>query len=152
MGVSILEDVFKGCSSTKDRRRAIKDILVRYKYPDNLQRLQSMERLERLWSLQSLKGMGDIEVFQGDYRELEIPKKEKCVIYCDPPYINTEGYFTNFNHEEFYDWVKQQKNCYISEYWMPEDFECVDYINKTVLFCGNTGASLKQEGIWISKN
>lgn len=84
MGVSIPEDVFKGCSSAKDRRRAIKDILVRYKYPDNLQRLQSMERLERLWSLQSLKGMGDIEVSQGDYRELEIPKKEKCVIYCDP--------------------------------------------------------------------
>lgn len=53
--------------------------------------------------------MGDIEVFQGDYRELEIPKKEKCVIYCDPPYINTEGYFTNFSHEEFYDWAKQQK-------------------------------------------
>lgn len=78
MGVSILEDVFKGCSSTKDRRRAIKDILVRYKYPDNLQRLQSMERLERLWSLQSLKGMGDIEVFQGDYRELEIPKKRNA--------------------------------------------------------------------------
>lgn len=84
----------------------LKDVLVRYKYPDNLQRLQSMERLERLWSLQSLKGMGDIEVFQGDYRELEIPKKEKCVIYCDPPYINTEGYFTNFSHEEFYDWAK----------------------------------------------
>lgn len=48
--------------------------------------------------------------------------------------------------------MKQQKNCYISEYWMPGDFECVDYINKTVLFCGNKGASLKQEGIWISKN
>ena len=30
--------------------------------------------------------------------------------------------------------------------------DVVDYINKTVLFCGNMGASLKQEGIWISKN
>lgn len=103
-------------------------------------------------SLQSLKGMGDIEVFQGDYRELEIPKEEKYVIYCDPPYINTEGYFTNFNHEEFYDWVKQQKNCYISEYWMPEDFERVDYIYKTVSFCGKNKSYNKQEGLWVCKN
>ena len=152
MGISIPEDVFKRCSSAKDRRCAIKDILVKLNYPDNLQRLQSMERLERLWSLQSLKGMGDIEVFQGDYRELEIPKEEKYVIYCDPPYINTEGYFTNFNHEEFYDWVKQQKNCYISEYWMPEDFERVDYIYKTVSFCGKNKSYNKQEGLWICKN
>lgn len=84
MGISIPEDVFKGCDTFKDRRHAIKDILVKLNYPDNLQRLQSMERLERLWDLQSLQGMGNIEVFQGDYRELEIPKEEKYVIYCDP--------------------------------------------------------------------
>lgn len=152
MGISIPEDVFKGCDTFKDRRCAIKDILVKLNYPDNLQRLQSMERLERLWDLQSLQGMGNIEVFQGDYRELEIPKEEKYVIYCDPPYINTEGYFTNFNHEEFYDWAKQQKNCYISEYWMPGDFECVDYIDKTVSFCGKNKGCNKQEGLWICKN
>lgn len=152
MGISIPEDVFKGCDTFKDRRRAIKDILVKLNYPDNLQRLQSMERLERLWDLQSLQGMGNIEVFQGDYRELEIPKEEKYVIYCDPPYINTEGYFTNFSHEEFYDWAKQQKNCYISEYWMPGDFECVDYIDKTVSFCGKNKGCNKQEGLWICKN
>lgn len=137
MDISIPEDVFKGCDTFKDRRHAIKDILVKLNYPDNLQRLQNMERLERLWDLQSLQGMSNIEVFQGDYRELGIPEEEKYVIYCDPPYINTEGYSTKFSHEEFYGWAKRQKNCYISEYWMPEDFERVDYIDKTVLFCGN---------------
>lgn len=111
-----------------------------------------MERLERLWDLQSLQGMGNIEVFQGDYRELGIPEEEKYVIYCDPPYINTEGYSTKFSHEEFYGWAKRQKNCYISEYWMPEDFERVDYIDKTVLFCGNNKGCNKQEGLWVCKN
>lgn len=152
MGISIPEDVFKGCDTFKDRRHAIKDILVKLNYPDNLQRLQNMERLERLWDLQSLQGMGNIEVFQGDYRELGIPEEEKYVIYCDPPYINTEGYSTKFSHEEFYGWAKRQKNCYISEYWMPEDFERVDYIDKTVLFCGNNKGCNKQEGLWICKN
>ena len=83
MGISIPEDVFKGCDTFKDRRHAIKDILVKLNYPDNLQRLQNMERLERLWDLQSLQGMGNIEVFQGDYRELGIPEEEKYVIYRD---------------------------------------------------------------------
>lgn len=152
MGISIPEDVFKGCDTFKDRRHAIKDIPVKLNYPDNLQRLQNMERLERLWDLQSLQGMGNIEVFQGDYRELGIPEEEKYVIYCDPPYINTEGYSTKFSHEEFYGWAKRQKNCYISEYWMPEDFERVDYIDKTVLFCGNNKGCNKQEGLWICKN
>ena len=142
----------RGCDTFKDRRHAIKDILVKLNYPDNLQRLQNMERLERLWDLQSLQGMGNIEVFQGDYRELGIPEEEKYVIYCDPPYINTKGYSTKFSHEEFYGWAKRQKNCYISEYWMPEDFERVDYIDKTVLFCGNNKGCNKQEGLWICKN
>lgn len=53
------------------------------------------------------------------------------IIYCDPPYKDTQGYKAELNHNEFYDWCidlynKGFKNIYISEYEMPEDkFECI---------------------------
>ena len=54
---------------------------------------------------------------------------ENCLIYCDPPYKNTTGYKTgDFDHEKFYDWCREQskKNAvFVSEYEMPDDFECV---------------------------
>ena len=51
------------------------------------------------------------------------------VIYCDPPYKNTTKYNTEeFPYEDFYDWCrKMSKNntVLISEYDMPNDFECI---------------------------
>lgn len=52
------------------------------------------------------------------------------VIYCDPPYRGTKQYITskNFPYEEFYDWCREMaKNniVLISEYNMPNDFECI---------------------------
>ena len=52
------------------------------------------------------------------------------VIYCDPPYKETTQYSTskNFNYDEYYDWCrKMSKNNIVlcSEYWMPDDFECI---------------------------
>ena len=65
-----------------------------------------------------------------DYRDVDIPNNS--TVYCDIPYKDTGKYtaVSNFNHEEFYNWcrcVKSDKNLtiYISEYDMPEDFECV---------------------------
>ena len=54
---------------------------------------------------------------------------ENCLIYCDPPYQGTTGYKTGaFDHDKFYDWCREQakKNIvFVSEYEMPDDFECV---------------------------
>ena len=51
------------------------------------------------------------------------------VIYCDPPYRNTTKYKTEiFPYEEFYNWCREMsKNntVLISEYNMPDDFECI---------------------------
>lgn len=63
-----------------------------------------------------------------DFREID---DDICnyVIYCDPPYKNTKKYSTkNFPYDEFYDWCKEMsKNniVLISEYSMPDDFECI---------------------------
>lgn len=65
----------------------------------------------------------------GDYSEISLPPKS--LIYCDIPYKNTKQYLIskNFDYSRFYDWCRNMKSdghvVYVSEYWMPDDFECV---------------------------
>ena len=82
--------------------------------------LQSLERLERLEELERLEGL---EITNLSYKDVQI--EENSVIYCDPPYVNTNCYKIDFNHNEFYGWCRNQKNCFISEYSMPLDFKLV---------------------------
>lgn len=61
----------------------------------------------------------------------EVPLLNNCVIYCDIPYKNTTRYKTDFNYDKFYEWCRKLKKennnitIYVSEYDMPDDFECV---------------------------
>jgi DNA adenine methylase len=58
-----------------------------------------------------------------DYQTLRNLKG--CVIYCDPPYESTTKYKDEFNHQKFWEWVRElSKDNYIlvSEYNAPEDF------------------------------
>lgn len=51
------------------------------------------------------------------------------VIYCDPPYQSTTKYKDDFDHEKFWQWVRDMTlaghTIYVSEYNAPDDFECV---------------------------
>lgn len=51
------------------------------------------------------------------------------VIYCDIPYRNSTKYVTDdFPYEKFYDWCRKMSKdniVLVSEYWMPDDFECM---------------------------
>ena len=97
--------------------------------------IQSLERLERLQSLESLNNVG---VLLSNLSYEQVPIEENSVIYCDPPYINTDTYLDDFNHEKFYQWLREcrEKNqqVFISEYQMPDDFHEVFSINKRVFF------------------
>lgn len=62
-----------------------------------------------------------VEFIHADYRNLNF---KNCLIYCDPPYQNTSGYKTgSFNHEEFFEWCRKQKESgnvvFVSEYDAP---------------------------------
>jgi len=51
-----------------------------------------------------------------------------AVIYCDPPYKGTTKYKDDFNHDEYWDWVRTMSKDNIvicSEYEAPEDFDCI---------------------------
>lgn len=62
---------------------------------------------------------------------LDLPKDkiQGYVIYCDPPYRGTTKYKTEeFPYEEFYQWCRDMSihnTVLISEYNMPDDFECI---------------------------
>lgn len=71
-----------------------------------------------------------------DYKDVNIPIG--AMVYCDIPYLNTTQYCSNevgkFNHDEFYQWVRDNSNkyeIYISEYEpnTPNDFNIVWRMN-----------------------
>lgn len=76
--------------------------------------------------LKQINNLKDVEFKNIDYREFNIP--ENSVVYCDPPYQDTTKYKDEFNHEEFWEWVRKNSKdniVLISEYNAPNDFECI---------------------------
>ena len=109
---------------------------------ERLERLQNLERLERLQDVSqygTLQNIDRFEAIQGSYDA--VPITGDAVIYCDIPYISTNGYgesrVSNFDYDSFYQWaLSQTVPVYISEYWMPQDlFECIFEIKTLSLIC-----------------
>ena len=77
--------------------------------------------------LKQLPNIKGVEFVHSSYQDLEIPANS--LIYCDPPYEGTSKYKDEFNHIEFWEWVrvktKQGHKVFVSEYKAPEDFKCV---------------------------
>jgi len=74
--------------------------------------------------VEKMKGV----VFQNKpYYELELPPNS--IVYCDPPYEGTTKYANDFDHNLFWNWVrdisKQGHTVFVSEYNAPDDFECI---------------------------
>lgn len=71
----------------------------------------------------------DITFLNISFTQLPKDKIKGYVIYCDPPYRGTTKYKTEeFPYEEFYDWCREMSKdniVLISEYNMPDDFECI---------------------------
>ena len=91
-----------------------------------------------------------------------MPEPSECVIYCDPPYIDSGGYYkqtlkngkTSFNHSEFYDYVeslaKQGYKVFISEYDIPRDrFKSIFNVDKRQTLNGKGSGKLKQEHLFV---
>jgi DNA adenine methylase len=73
------------------------------------------------------EAMKGVLFYSGSYSELVIPPNS--IIYCDPPYKNTEGYRVKFNHDTFWDWCRERvtegHKVFVSEYSAPPDFLCI---------------------------
>lgn len=92
--------------------------------PDGTPRNMSNEAIRNI--LKQLPNVMDVEFICDDYRNLKDVKN--ALIYCDPPYANTTKYKNDFNHDEFWNWVRKiSKNniVLVSEYNAPNDFDCI---------------------------
>ena len=105
----------------------------------SLERLQSLQNLQRLESLQSLESLQRLETSFLSYDS--VPLREGDIVYCDPPYANTNGYDkksgkTKFDSAAFWDWVRHCPcPCFVSEYAAPPDFIAIAKIPKRSLVC-----------------
>ena len=123
---------------------------------ESLQRLQGLESLQRLQSLQSLQSL---TISKADYKDIFV-SEPTTVIYCDPPYINTDPRIykdaireSGFNNAEFYDWCEAQKGLVVlSEYTAPSDrFTCVWSKEKRELAGGAKCQITKVERLFVVK-
>lgn len=128
---------------------------------NSIRNCEILERRNRIKELEKLSKI--INVFDKnkknffprrlDYRELKIP--ENSVIYCDPPYSETEGYrgTGKFNTEEFWEWCRNQKNpVFVSEYSAPPDFVEVLRIDKKCVFSAGQNKQYRVEKLFTKKN
>ena len=82
------------------------------------------------------------------------------VIYCDPPYKNTTKYKTGeFPYEQFYQWCKEMSKdnvVIISEYSMPDDFDCIWEKQVKITFDSNRECNnikdFRREKLFMYKN
>ena len=135
----------------------------------SLERLQRLEHLQKLQRLQSLENpSSSLHIFQGDYRDVVIPKSSG-VVYCDPPYRNTASYYymeggekrdltKTFDYEKFYAWCEYQsyvnKNpVFVSSYDLPSSkFRRVASVDKgSSLQGGANHYDDKIEGLYVPK-
>ena len=98
-----------------------------------------------------LQGIRFIHRSFSDYGEIK-----NAVIYCDIPYRSTTKYKDDFPHDEFYEWCrKMNKNnnlILVSEYDMPEDFECIwEMEHKTIVSKTTEGRGKRIERLYIMK-
>lgn len=88
------------------------------------------------WSAGAIKNLKkqcehikDAKFIHMQFQDIPKDKIKGYVIYCDIPYRGTTKYKTEtFPYEEFYQWVKDMSvynTVLISEYSMPEEFECI---------------------------
>lgn len=75
--------------------------------------------------LKQIEQLKDVHFTDLSYLDLYL---NRSFVYCDPPYAGTTKYRDDFDHEVFWDWVRETSKrniVFVSEYSAPPDFECV---------------------------
>jgi len=110
-----------------------------------LERLQQLQRLQSLKQLQQLERLQQLEFINGDYINLDIKKDD--VVYCDPPYVNTNKVYGEFNNSDFDKWMNElpTNEIYISEYKKLPNTKIVADLGKKQNFVSKQGDLRKSE-------
>ena len=121
----------------------------------SLERLQSLQSLQSLESLERLESIGHnqdmlIETYNISYADYEY--RDGDVIYCDPPYKNTQEYGIQFDSDAFWEWARTRNYpVYVSEYQAPEDFVSIWSKEKRVLLSSESLTAPRVEHLFVHK-
>lgn len=94
----------------------------------------------------------DVLFTRFNYSELNIP--DGSLVYCDPPYAGTTKYTSDFNHDFFWQWVRnlsENNTVFVSEYTAPDDFMCVWEKEVSSSLTSDTGSKRNVEKLWRIK-
>ena len=78
--------------------------------------------------LKQLSELKNIGFHLKDFRNIDQEKMRGCLVYCDPPYESTTNYRDGFDHDVFWNFVRDiscYNLVYTSEYNAPDDFESI---------------------------
>lgn len=92
----------------------------------NMENMQTQSRRSKSSAVKQSPKLKGVVFVNKSYDELKLPPNS--IVYCDIPYKQTTTYKDKFDYEKFYEWVRKvSKNhkVYISEYEMPNDFQCI---------------------------
>lgn len=117
----------------------------------NQQQLQVIEHMQQLERLEQLEQLGRLEINNGSY--LDYRYQIGDVVYCDPPYENTEGYGSKFDSKQFYDWVATRPyQVFFSSYEISDNrFKQIWQKEKQSLMNGGNGQFTVNEYIYTNK-
>ena len=131
-----LKDFKYRSNNIKERRSELYSLLKKSKLNIEYGKPNQPVSQHQIWleRLQSLENINNGSVLLSNLSYEQVPIEEDSVIYCDPPYKDTNTYLDEFDHEKFYSWLRSLKQqVFISEYQMPSDFYEVFSIKKRVL-------------------
>ena len=114
--------------------------------------LEHYQNLQRLRGLKGMRNIGRLQAVQQSYKDMLI--REDAVIYCDPPYANTEGYTVgDFDHGTFYQWALSQRGLVvISEYSMPPEFVTVAQTRTVCTLAANSNGKAAVEKLFVPRH
>lgn len=89
--------------------------------------METQSRRSKSAAIKQSELIKEVKFVCKSYEMLVLPPN--CIVYCDPPYENATKYKDDFDHDKFWEWVREtSKNnhqVFVSEYSAPDDFECV---------------------------
>lgn len=139
-----INDIRSRVNMTRKIMKRLSDEISCVERNDNLQELIEHSRLQHIENINRLDEVmfdnGLIEFSSLSYQDVIIP--DNSVVYCDIPYKDTGTYTSGgFNYDAFYEYAMSLEHpIFISEYDMPNDFICVDEIDKKCQFKNSVGA------------
>jgi DNA adenine methylase len=104
-------------------------------------------------SLKQFPKLLGCEFIHSEYNKLIIPPQS--IIYCDPPYQNTEKYSKGVDHDDFWQWCRDKTEeghkVFVSEYTAPEDFICVWSKSRLKTSMNHPNKKIKIEKLFVYK-